>query len=216
VGFIGTGSVNTTQSGTAYIFNNVLKSNVTGKYFTVNALNSYIYGQNESIKTNNDFLSIVDVDIFKKQKTFYYWALAGYEKSYSLNIGGRFQTGGGVGVNILSDKNARLVISDGPLYEKSRLTVADEHGRTEYETMRNSFRVKFRFAIKDLFIIDGVDFLQNSLSDKSDYNIRSNTTLSFKIKKWLSVTTAVTYNKLNLTGSENFLFSYGVSMEKYF
>jgi hypothetical protein len=82
--------------------------------------------------------------------------------------------------------------------------------------MRNSFRVKFRFAIKDLFIIDGVDFLQNSLSDKSDYNIRSNTTLSFKIKKWLSVTTAVTYNKLNLTGSENFLFSYGVSMEKYF
>jgi hypothetical protein len=158
----------------------------------------------------------VDVDLFKTQRKIYYWALAGYEKSYSLNLTGRFQIGGGVGLNIFNDKNAKLVISDGPLYEKSSFRIPDLHGRSGYETVRNSFRVKFRFVIEDLFVIDGVDFLQNSLSDKQDYNIRSNTNLSFKINKWLSFTTAVAYNKLYLTGSENLLFNYGLAVEKFF
>ena len=216
INFSGTGSINTTKSGTAYIFNNALKFNINKKYFGINTLNSYIYGENDKIKANNDFLSVVDVDLFKNQRRLYYWGLAGYEKSYSLNIINRFQAGGGLGLNIFNNKNSKLAISDGPLYENSRFSVADAHGRLSYETIRNSFRIKFRFVINDLFVIDGVDFLQNALSDRKDYNIRSNTTLSIKIRKWLSITTSVTYNKLYLTASENFLMNYGLMMERYF
>ncbi len=216
VNFAGTGSINKTNNSTAYIFNNSLKFNINKRYLSINTMNNYIYGENEKLKTNNDFISVVDVDLFKNQRRLYYWALASYEKSYSLNINGRFQIGGGLGLNIFNYKYAKLVISDGPLYENSRFSVPDTHGRLNYETIRNSFRIKFRFVVKDLFVIDGVDFLQNSLSDKEDYNIRSNTTFSFKIRKWLSFTTAVTYNKLYLTGSENFLLNYGLAMDKYF
>ena len=214
--FAGTGSINKTNSGTASIFNNGVKFNIIRKNFTINTLNSWIFGENESVKTNNDFLSVVDVDMLKSRRRIYYWALAGYERSYSLNINDRFQIGGGLGLNIFSDKKAKLIISDGPLYETSHLAKPDQRGRNSYETVRNSFRIKFRFVIKELLVIDGVDFLQNSLSDKNDYNIRSNTSFSFKIKKWLSFTTAVSYNRLNLTGNENFLFNYGLSVEKYF
>jgi hypothetical protein len=216
INFAGTGSINKTNNSTAYIFNNSLKFNINKKYLSINTMNNYIFGENESLKTNNDLISVIDVDLFKNQRRLYYWALASYEKSYSLNINDRFQVGGGLGLSILNSKNAKLVVSDGPLYENSRFSVADSHGRLNYETVRNSFRIKFHFVVKDLFVIDGVDFLQNSLSDKEDYNIRSNTTLSFRIRKWLSFTTAVTYNKLYLTGSENFLLNYGLMMERYF
>ena len=216
VNFAGTGSINSSQGSTAYIFNNALKFNVNKKYLSINTLNSYIYGENEQIKTNNDLLSIIDIDLFKNQRRLYYWALASYEKSFSLNLNDRFQAGGGVGFRVLNTDAFKLVLSDGPLYENSRFSVADSHGRLSYETIRNSFRLKFHFVLHDLFVLDGLDFLQNSLSDRKDYNIRSNTTLSFKIRKWLSVTTSVTYNKLYLTGSENFLLNYGLTMEKYF
>lgn len=216
VNFAGTGSINTTDNSTAYIFNNALKFNVNKKYLSLNTVTSYIYGETESLKTNNDFMSVIDLDLFKNQRRLYYWALASYEKTYSLNINDRFQGGVGLGLSLVKTKNAKLVLSDGPLYENTRFSVADTHGRLNYETVRNSFRVKFHFVIKDLFVLDGVDFLQNSLSDREDYNIRSNTSLSFKVTKWLSLTTSVTYNKLYLTGSENFLLNYGLMMEKFF
>ena len=213
--FFGTGSINKANNAVSYIFNNGLKFNIVSRSFTINTLNTWIYGQNQSVKTNNDYLSIADIDLFKSTRRIYYWALLSFEKSYSLNINRRFQSGGGIGVKLLTSPNAKLVVSDGPLYEASKLAKADVHGRTSYETVRNSLRIKFRFLIRDLFVVDGVDFLQNSLSDKNDYIIRSNTSLSVRINKWLSFTTTLSYNRLNLTDNENLLFTYGLSVEKF-
>ena len=214
--FLGTGNINTTNNSTAYIFNNVLRFNYNKKYISVNTSTSYVYGENESLKTNNDFISVVDLDLFKNQRRLYYWALASYEKVFSLNLNDRFQAGAGIGFRIVNTKNAKLVLTDGPLYENTHFSIADLHGRLKYETLRNSFRIKYHFVMKDLVVFDGVNFLQNSLSDGNDYNVRLLNSLSFKIRKWLSFTTSLNYNKLYLTGSENFLLTYGLTMERYF
>jgi len=160
-------------------------------------------------------LSAVDIDLFKKTHKWYYWVLATYEKSYSLKIDNRFQAGGGIGYNLLDKPNSSIVLTDGILYEKSDLTEIDVNGREKYETARNSFRLKYRFVIKDIFVIDGSNYLQNSFSDKHDYNIRSTTHLSVRVKKWLSLTASFTYNKIYITNSENLLFSYGLTLEKF-
>jgi hypothetical protein len=65
-------------------------------------------------------------------------------------------------------------------------------------------------------VIDGSNFLQNSLDRKQDYIIRSTTNLSFKLQKWLSLTTSLNYNRANRTQSENLLLTYGLTVEKYF
>ncbi|KYP15468.1 MAG: hypothetical protein A1D16_08210 [Flavihumibacter sp. CACIAM 22H1] len=59
-------------------------------------------------------------------------------------------------------------------------------------------------------------FLQHSLSDKEDYIIRTTNTVSFHLKKWLSLTVGLTYNKLNFIQSENLLFNYGLTLENVF
>lgn len=215
-GFSGTGNINNTNAGTAYIFNNAVKFNISKKQVSINTFNGWIYGENNKTKTNNDFTSTVDVDLFKNIKRFYYWGLAGYERSFSLKIDNRLQAGAGVGYKLVDRENASLTLTDGILYETTGLPEPDQYGRTAYQTVRNSFRVKFRFAVRDVFTVEGTDFLQNSLADGKDYIIRSNTAFTMKVYKWLGVTVGVAYNKMNLTSRENFLLNYGLTAERYF
>ncbi len=214
--FAGTGNINKTSTGTNYLFNNALKFEIDKKYVSLNSLTNYTYGKNPAQKTNNDFISIINVDVLRAQQKLYYWGLAGYEKSFSLKIDDRFQVGAGLGYTLLKTPVSSFIISNGILFETSELSEVDAEGRKGYQTVRNSFRVKFRFNIKDIFKIDGSDFIQNSLSDKHDYIIKSNTNLSFRLYKSLNLTMAVNYNRLNLTATENLLISYGLMFEKYF
>ena len=85
-----------------------------------------------------------------------------------------------------------------------------------YQTFRNSLRLQYKFVIKEIVVLEGRHFLQNSLSLGSDYIIKSNTALSVKLRSWLAVTAALTYNKLNRTNRENLLMNYGLTVEKYF
>ncbi|MBO9572438.1 MAG: DUF481 domain-containing protein, partial [Chitinophagaceae bacterium] len=156
------------------------------------------------------------VDMFKSSHKLYYWGLATYEKSFSLKVDNRFQIGAGIGYSLLSKPTASLVLSDGLLYETSSLSKADLRGITDYETIRNSFRIKFRFLIKDLIKIEGSDFLQNSLSDGDDYIIKSNTSVSVKIYKWLNLAMVLNYNRQNITATENLLVTYGLTFDRYF
>ncbi|KYP15469.1 DUF481 domain-containing protein, partial [Flavihumibacter sp. CACIAM 22H1] len=148
VGFTGTGNINkTAANGTSYIFNNAVRFSIEKKVLTVNAFANWIYGESPQRKTNNDYLFIVDADLFKNTRKLYYWGLAGYEKSLSLKIFDRYQLGGGLGYTIVNNKRLNLVVSDGLLYEKSALREMDKYGRTSYETVRNSFRLKNRFKL---------------------------------------------------------------------
>jgi hypothetical protein len=213
--FAGSGNLNKTNNGTTYIFNNSLRTTYSKKVLNINNVLSWIYGENPERKTNNDFLAVVDFDLFKKNHKWYYWGLTGYEKSFSLKIADRIQAGGGIGYNLLDKKNAVIILTDGLLYEKSQLTEPDVYDRLRYETLRNSFRLKYRFVIKEIITIDGIHFLQHSLNDGQDYIIRSTSGIGFKLTKWLSLHTGLVYNKVNITGKSNLLFTYGINIDKY-
>ncbi|GAO43393.1 DUF481 domain-containing protein [Flavihumibacter petaseus] len=212
----GSGNVNRTNDGTTYVFNNSIRFNVRGKVLNLNTLNSWVYGENPTKKTNNDFISAVDLDVFRETRRWYYWALAAYETSYSLRIRDKVQTGGGIGLNVIRKPEGSLILTDGLLYERNVLMDVDQYGRQRYETVRNSFRVKFHVALKDRFRIEGSNFFQNSLSDGDDYIIRSNTVASLRLYKALNLTMTLVYNRTNITARENLLFTYGLAFEKKF
>ena len=215
-GFTGTGNFNRTDDGTTYVFNNSVRLGASSKLLNANLNSSWIYGKNPTSLTNNDFLTVFDADLFRNTRRWYYWALTAYESSYSLKIDNRVQTGWGLGLTVIRKPTASLVITDGLLYERSQLTEPDVHDRTKYETARNSFRIKYKILMMGKLSVDGSHFLQNALGDSKDYVIRSNTVVGWRLKKWLNLTMALTYNKIKITERENLLFSYGISIDQLF
>lgn len=170
------GIVNKTNDQSSFVLNNAFKLSFYKKHASFNLMQGWIYGKQQGVLTNQDFTSAFDFSLYKTFERFYYWGLGTYEKSLSLKINGRLQTGAGIGYNLVDKTNALVIISDGILYEESDLydnteTLTSE----EYSTFRNSLRLKFRFLFKDMITVEGTDFLQHSLSDRHDYIIRSNT-----------------------------------------
>jgi len=213
--FLSSGSINKTNDGTAYLLNNAYRFNVKKKSIELNFNNNWIYGKQNGNLTNNDFSSSLDFNLYKRFPHFNYWGLANYNTSYSLKVNNQLLAGLGVAYSLLDRPKAYLNISDGILYDQSDLTLAN-NTRDVYHTYRNSLRLQFRFNIGDRVMIDGSNFLQNSLDRHNDYIIRSATNLSFKLRQWISLTTSLNYNRLNRTNSENLLFTYGLTLEKYF
>lgn len=213
--FLSSGSINKTNDGTAYLLNNALRFNLKKKDVSLNFTNNWIYGRQKGSLSNNDFSTALDFNLYKTFPHFFYWGLANYNTSYSLKINNQLLAGVGIAYSFFDTPNTYLNISNGILFDKSDLMLANNL-RDNYETYRNSFRLQFRFNISDRVVFDGSSFLQNSLQRESDYIIRSTTNLSFKLQKWLSLTTSLNYNRLNRTDSENLLFTYGLTLEKWF
>lgn len=205
------GSINKTDDATAYLLNNSLNFGVKKKDITLNSTNTWIYGKQNNLLTNNDFSSSLFFNLYKTFPHFYYWGLLNYNTSYSLKINNQLLGGLGVAYSLADQPNAYLNLSDGVLFDQSDLLVNEI-----YHTYRNSFRLQYHFAIKDKFTLDGSNFLQNSFNNRHDYIIRSTTTLGVKLRKWISLTTSLTYNKMNITNSDNLIFTYGLTLDKYF
>lgn len=205
------GTINRADEGNSYLLNNALNFGIKQKDFTMNATNTWIYGKQDNTLTNNDFSSALVFNLYKTFPHFYYWGLVNYNTSYSLKINNQLLAGGGIAYSFIDEKNAYINLSDGVLYDQSDLLA----GITD-DTYRNSLRLQFHFAIKDAFTLDGSNFLQNSFSRGNDYIIRSTTTLGLKLRKWISLTTSLTYNKMNITNSDNLIFTYGLTLDKYF
>jgi len=215
VNFASTGIINKTNNGNSYVLTNGLRFNISKKNIRLNSTNSWIYGEQQKRLTNNDFSSTLDFNLFKTKSNFYYWGLANYDKSYSLRINNRLQAGLGIAYNIIDTTTAFLNISDGILYENSNLKLNDT--TNSYNSLfRNSFRLRYRFVIKEIIIFDGSNFLQNSLSDSNDYIIKSINSVSVKLRKWLNITAATNYNRNQKTNSETLLITFGLTAEKYF
>lgn len=213
--FASTGSLNKTQDGKTQLLNNGLKFSINKKDIVANFGSGWIYGKQNSKLTNNDFSTTLDFNLYKTFPHFYYWGLANYNTSYSLNINNQLLTGLGVAYNLIDKKNQKLNISNGILYDKSDI-ILDTDIREIYSSFRNSFRLSFKFIIKDFIGLESTSFAQNSLNYKEDYNIRSSNSLNFKINKWLSLSSSLNYNKVNKTKRENLLMSYGLKVERYF
>lgn len=215
VAYAATGIINTTETSKSYVFNNLLRANVNRNDVSFNSSYSWIYGKQNTVRSNNDFNVTADIGYRKDSSRFDYWALANYDKSLSLSINHRLQYGGGLSYDIIKSNNNRLNVSEGLLYENSNLRL-DNNVMDIYQTWRNSLRLKYYFHIKDIIALEGVHFLQNSLSMKTDFIIKSYSAFTLKIYRWVNFTTTLTYNKLNRLKRENLLLTVGLSFEKYF
>lgn len=212
-----TGSINRTDDGNAYLITNSLNLAVKKKDYRFNLNGNYVYGKQNNALTNRDLTTLLNADLFKYApfEHSFYWALVDYNTSFSLKINNQSQGGLGFAYNIFDTKNARLNVSDGVIYDQSDLMVHDTI-HDAYHTWRNSFRLAFHFDFNGIIVFDGSNFFQSSFQRGSDYIIRSNNSLTFKVRKWLGLTTALAYNKMNRTGSDNLLFTYGLTIDQYF
>jgi hypothetical protein len=215
VNFASSGIINSANNTNSYVFTNAFKYSLNKKSVRLNSTTTWIYGEQTQGVTNNDLLSALDFNLYKTFPNFYYWGLGTFEKSYSLRINYRYQAGLGAAYNLMDKPHAWVNISDGVLYENSKLEVNDSTDN-HYEIARNSFRLRYRFEFNGLIVFDGAHYLQNSFSDGNDYIIKSASNLSFKIRKWLGLTTSLTYNKSQATDRANLLFTFGLTAEKYF
>ncbi|MGO4293123.1 DUF481 domain-containing protein [Chitinophaga sp. RAB17] len=213
--YASTGSVNNTNDGNSFLLNNNLGFKMSKKKLVLNTAASYVYGKQDRSITNNDFSAFMDISVLRNEKKIYYWGLATFDKSFSLKINNRFQGGGGVAYYVIHHANARLNISDGLLFEASNLYLHDTIPDI-YQTVRNSLRINYKWVIINMIVLEGSNYIQNSLTHGDDYIIKCDNSLSVKLRSWLSLTAAMTYNKLNRTNRENLLVNYGVTVEKFF
>lgn len=206
-----TGAINKTDNSTAYLLNNALAFGIRQKDLHLNYTSNWIYGKQNGQLTNNDYSTALFVNLYKTFPHFYYWGLVNYNTSYSLHINNQFLAGAGAAYIFIDKKNATINVSDGVLYDQSSLLTS-----LNYHTYRNSLRVQYHFVIGDTFTIDSSNFLQSAFNNGKDYIIRSTTTLGLRLRKWISLTTALNYNKMNITSSSNTNLTYGIALDKYF
>jgi len=215
VNYSSTGSLNNTNDGKSYLLNNGLKFGVRKKSVSLNFNNKWIYGKQNRQLTNNDFSSSLDFNLYKTLPHFFYWGLVNYSTSKSLKVNNQLLAGAGIAYSIYDREDAYLNISDGILFDSSDLTL-DNEIRDVYHTYRNSLRLSFRFVISKMIIVNSSSYFQSSLSNGSDYIMKSDSSLAFKVNQWLSLTTAFNFNRVARTDRQNSLLSYGLSFERYF
>lgn len=208
------GNINRTSLGTSSLLNNEARYSIKKPRTVLNASAGWVYGRQASRVSNNDFTTTLDFNLYNKGGNFYQWGLANYTTSLSLRINNQLQAGLGVAYNVINTSTTWINLSDGLLYETSSVRLKDSV--KDYQTIRNSFRLAYRFVFWNLVTINGTNYLQNSLSNSNDYSIRSNNTAGFKLNEWLSLTASVSYNEFRRTSTENLLFTYGLTAEKYF
>ncbi len=206
-----TGSLNETNTGNAYLLNNSLNFGIKKKNIVLNSTSSWLYGKQNSQLSNNDFSSTLNFNLYPGIPHFYYWGLLNYASSYSLKINHQTQAGLGIAYNFFDKENFNLNVSNGLLYDNSNLL-----SNNRYHTYRNSLRLQYRIVIKELILFEGSNFLQNSLTNGNDYIIRSTNRLGIKLKKWISLTSSLNYNRMNITRSENLNLTYGITIDQYF
>ncbi len=213
--FISTATVNNTDAGSTFLSNQAARFSIRKKKVELNSSSSWIYGTQQTTLTNNDVNTTLDFNLLKDTGKLYYWGLANYSSNLSLKINNQFQTGAGIAYDIINRPGKYINISDGFIYEYSDIFVQDTVQEI-YGTIRNSLRLQFSWTVKDVLTFSGSGFYQPSLLNGSDFIIRANVGLAVKLNRWLSITSAFTYNKFNRTKKENALFTYGLTLEHFF
>jgi len=210
------GVFNKTNTTKSFLANNNLRFSMMKKHTAVNWYGSWIYGKQNAGLTNNDVSLNSDYNIYDKNQRIYAWGFAAYDKSYSLKIINRFQGGFGFGYELLNSTVLSLNLSDGIIYENSNLDQSADPTVKDIETFRNSLRLKYALIVTKIIELRGSNYWQQSVENKGDYVIKANNTLNVKLKKWLSITVVMTYNRINITQRENFLLTYGLTFDKSF
>lgn len=209
------GNLNRSNSATAYLLNNDVRFSLKKKQTTLNTAAAWLYGEQGSALTNNDFTATADFNFYRDSSNLYYWALANYTASYSLKIRNQVQSGLGLAYNFVNTNEAWLNLSEGLLYETSRLAASDP-AINRYHTFRNSLRLSYRFVVNKVLTLNGANYLQQALGNGGDYIVRTTNSIAVKLNRWISLTATVNYNRFKRTGAQNLLLTYGLIAERFF
>ncbi len=163
---------------------------------------TYLWGVSNNILSNDDFFGNLFLDFRKKKKTFI-WTMSQFDRSFSLNIRYRVQTGGGLGFYLLRDENNTISITNGFLYDASNIN----------DVVRNSCRLKISKKHKH-YKFETVGFYQPALSDEEDYIIKINTSLDIKIKHHTYLQFVFQNNQSTKTNKSNLLYTIGINYQK--
>lgn len=213
--FGSTGIYNQTKDLKSFVLNNNASFEINEKRLSFSASGSWIYGKQQKQLSNNDVSVSGNVDYLKDVQKLYYWGLMNYDKSYSLKINYRFQSGIGVGYTFVKSPHLNFQVTDGFIFETSDLT-DPARGKDIYQTVRNSLRIKYNWSYKNTFVLSGTNFVQPSIISLDDYILKFNNKLTVKLYKWLSLAATMDYNKISRTNRENLLLTFGVSIDEYF
>ncbi len=209
------GTFNRTTDGLTYLLNNGIKYSMRKKDLVMNSTSTWIYGNTPQKLTNNDFNTSLDFNLYKTIPDFYYWGLVNFTSSYSLGIREQVQSGLGAAYRLIDKKEMMFSISNGILFERSNINQEDGSALS-YQTFRNSLRLQYRMKYKEIVTLNSVGFYQPSLNYGGDFIITANVSLGIKVWKWLSFTTALTYNNVSRTQRENTMLTYGLVAERFF
>ena len=110
--YAATGTINRATEGRSYVLNNAFAFDVSKKNISLNNSNSWVYGETNGQKNINDFFSTLNFDVNRALKLWYFWGLASYTTSYSLQIESQFQAGVAFGLSQLMAKGA-ITLKDG-------------------------------------------------------------------------------------------------------
>jgi hypothetical protein len=215
INYTSTGNYNRTNTARSFLLNNTINLSYRKKSVAVNFSNKWLHGKQQSVVVNNDFSSLLDVNLYKTFKHFYYWGLSNYIKSYSLRINNQLQAGVGVAYNLIDRTNIKFNLSEGIIYDYSDVFIRDTV-REIYYTPRNSFRVQIRYYYKSFFTFAGAFYVQNSLKYRKDVIYKGEVDMGIRIRKWLSLTSKLVYNRMDRTQRENLFITYGLTIDKYF
>ncbi|HTO14947.1 MAG TPA: DUF481 domain-containing protein [Edaphocola sp.] len=209
------GNFNKTNDETTMLFNNSANIEIRFERFEFNGNGQWLYGKNQEKLTNNDWKATANFDRISGHKPLIYWGLFNFISSYSLNVNYQYQAGSGLAYKFFNNDVFKFSISDGILYEYSSVNTSNTD-KLEYETFRNSLRIKASYNYKKRVSAKFVFFHQPSLTLKNDYIITSNFNLGFKIWKWINFETGLSYNKVSKTQKENFIMTYGIVTNNFF
>lgn len=209
------GNLNRSNSNTAYLLKNDAGFSTKNSRRKFNLDAAWLYGEQGSRLTNNDVTATADFNLYPDSSRLYYWALANFTSSYSLRIVAQGQAGAGAAFNFVDSKKAWLNLSEGLLYETSRVNKGDT-ASTKYYTFRNSLRLSYKFELGPLVTLRGSNFWQPALGKPDDYILRTVNSLGVKLNRWISFNASLTYNQFKRTNTENLLFTYGLFVEKSF
>src|ERR1051325_11551270 len=70
--YTSSGNYNKTNTNRSFLLNNTVNLNYRRKPLVVNFTNKWLYGQQQATIVNNDFSSLLDLNLYKTFRHFYY------------------------------------------------------------------------------------------------------------------------------------------------
>lgn len=198
------GYFNNTSTSQTILGSESFSTTYKTKRIEYNTFTTYIWGRTNEKMTNDDISTGFYVDI-RKDRRLYTWLVGQYDKSLSLDIDYRFQSGSGLGFFIVREKGFYINLSNGLICETNSIE--------QDIFLRNSSRLKFNLKHKNLSL-ESTTYYQPSLCHNGDIIFKNLNTLDLKINGGLSFQISLMNNYVSVQDKKNLLYTIGFNYQR--